>query len=132
MAVAAKTTEDMFLGCWRLVGVEREEFATGKKLDQEMTQSGYISYTPDRRMIVIIARHESGKEDQITSYAARWHVEGDTVIHDIDIAARAPWTGTQQVRGFRFDGNRLVLSPPVSEDFIHGTVTRRSLTWEKV
>jgi len=124
--------EQKFLGSWRLTGVEREEEATGRKLDIGSRQSGYLSYTPDGRMMVIIARHVVDGEDQITCYAARWHIEGDTVIHDVEIAARAPWTGTRQVRGFRFEGNRLILSPPVSADYIHGTVTRRSLTWEKV
>jgi hypothetical protein len=124
--------DQKFLGSWRLAGVEREEEATGRKLDIGSKQSGYLSYTPDGRMMVIIARHVDGGDDQITCYAARWHVEGDKVIHDVEIAARAPWAGTQQIRGFRFEGNRLILSPPVSEDYIHGTVTRRSLTWEKV
>lgn len=130
--MSGQTIEERFLGCWRLIGVDREEAATGRKLDTDMTQSGYVSYTPDGRMIVIIARHKPGTEDQITSYAARWHVDGDHVVHDIDIAVRAPWTGTKQLRAFRFEDNRLILSPPESEDFLHGTVTRRSLTWEKI
>lgn len=121
-----------FLGTWRLAGVDREDVASGRKLDQDITQSGYISYTPDRRMMVIIARHADGKPDEYTCYAARWSVEGEVVYHDIDMALRAPWKGTRQIRGFRFEGNRLILSPPESPDFLHGTVTRRSLTWEKV
>lgn len=132
MADDSNSIDSRFLGCWRLAGVERENAATGEKLDVGMRQSGYISYTPDGRMMVIIARHRTDGGDDITCYAARWRVEGETVIHEIDIAARAPWNGTQQVRGYRFDDNRLTLSPPVSKDFIHGTVTRRSLTWEKV
>ena len=132
MEIKVGSIEEKFLGSWRLVGVDREEAATGRKLDVGSTQSGYISYTPDARMMVIIARHNPGGEDDITCYAATWSVDGDTVIHDVEIAARAPWTGSRQVRGFRFHGNRLTLSPPVSEDFIHGTVTRRALEWEKV
>ncbi|MGE3246523.1 MAG: lipocalin-like domain-containing protein [Beijerinckiaceae bacterium] len=128
----AGAIDEQFLGCWRLVGVEREDAVTGEQLDVGMRQSGYISYTPDGRMMVIIARHKPDADDEITCYAARWHVKGEHVIHDIDLAARAPWKGTKQVRGFRFEGNRLVLSPPVSEDFLHGKVTRRSLTWERV
>ena len=121
-----------FLGTWRLAGVDREEVATGKKLDQELKQSGYISYTPDGRMMVIISHvHPDGKED-MTCYSGAWHVEGDTVVHDVDLAMRAPWKGTRQLRGFRFHGDRLTLSPPVSPDFVHGSVTRRSLEWQKM
>lgn len=121
-----------FLGTWRLVGVDREEVASGRKLDQDVKQTGYISYTPDGRMMVIISHLAPGKPEEITCYSAQWHIEGDHVIHDVDIAARAPWVGTKQVRGYHFHGNRLTLSPPVSADFVHGTVTRRSLEWEKV
>ena len=132
MAGQTNSIEQKFLGTWRLTGVDRAEEATGKKLDVDSKQTGYISYTPDGRMMVIIARHISGGEDEITCYAAQWRVEGESVIHDVEISARAPWAGTRQVRGYRFEGNSLILSPPVSEDFIHGTVTRRSLTWERV
>ena len=124
--------ERKFLGAWRLVGVDRDEVATGKKLDPDVKQTGYISYTPDKRMMVIISHVAPGKPEEITCYCAQWRVEGEHVVHDVDIAARAPWVGTQQVRGYDFHGNRLTLSPPVSADFTHGTVTRRSLEWEKV
>jgi len=132
MSEGNATTDTRFLGSWKLVGVNREEVATGKKLDTDMQQSGYISYTPDGRMMVMIARHRADTEDEITAYAGKWHVEGECVIHDVDMAVRAPWKNTRQVRGFRFHGNRLTLSPPVSEDYIHGSVTRRSLEWEKM
>ncbi len=132
MTDSAGNIERKFLGTWRLVGVEREEVATGRKLDQDVKQTGYISYTPDGRMMVIISHIAPGKAEEITCYAAKWHVEGERVVHDVDIAARAPWTGTKQVRGYEFRGNRLILSPPVSADFVHGSVTRRSLEWEKV
>ena len=132
MVDATGPVEQKFLGTWRLVGVDREEAATGKKLDVDTQQSGFISYTPDGRMMVIIARHIDGQEDEVTCYAARWHVEGDSVVHDVELAGRAPWKGTRQVRGFQFNADRLTLSPPVSEDYIHGSVTRRSLEWQKI
>ena len=132
MPADAQNVDPRFLGTWRLVGVNREEAATGKKLDTDTKQSGYLAYMPDGRMMVVIARAVPGKEDDVTCYTGPWHVEGDSVIHDVEIAGRAPWAGTKQVRSFKFDGKRLTLSPPVSEDYIHGSVTRRSLEWEKV
>ena len=57
----ASTLDPRFLGTWRLVGVDREEVATGKKLDEDLKQTGYISYTPDGRMMVIISHvHPDG------------------------------------------------------------------------
>jgi hypothetical protein len=124
--------EEKFLGAWRLVGVVREEADTGRKLDVDATPAGYITYTPDGRVSVIISHVAPGQPEYFTCYAAQWHIEGDVVVHAIDLTNRLEWRGTRQLRHFRFEGNRLVLTPPVSEDYTHGTVTRRSLTWEKV
>ncbi len=132
MTDALTPAEQRFPGCWRLSHVRREVAATGEKLDADVTQAGYISYTPDRRVMVILSRARAGMPDEITCYAARWSVEGDHIFHDVDIASRAPWAGTRQTRGYRFEGGKLTLSPPVSADFIHGVVTRRSLVWERV
>jgi hypothetical protein len=125
--------DERFLGTWRLVGVSREEVSSGATLDADVKQTGYISYTPDGRMMVIISRADPKQNaPSLTCYAARWWVEDDHVIHSIDMAARTSWVGTQQIRYFEFAGNRLTLRPPVSADFTHGTVTRRALEWEKV
>ena len=132
MSVAAGSIESKFLGTWRLVGVVREEVETGRKLDVDATPSGYISYTPDGRLMVIISHVVPGRPEGFTCYAAQWHIEGDTVVHEIDVTNRKSWKGTRQLRNFRFEGNRLILTPPVGEDYVHGTITRRSLTWEKV
>jgi hypothetical protein len=132
MAIAAGSIEEKFLGTWRLVGVVREEAESGRKLDVDATPTGYISYTPDHRLMVIISHVSPGKAEEFTCYAAQWHLEGDTVVHQIDVTNRPRWKGTRQLRNFRFEGDNLVLTPPVSEDYTHGTVTRRSLTWQRV
>lgn len=120
-----------FFGAWRLESVDREEAATGRKLDADVQHAGYIAYTPDGRMSVIIS-HKSPAKTEVTSYAAQWSVEGGQVIHDVDISARPSWVGTRQLRGFVFEGDRLTLSPPESPDYVHGLVTRRSLHWRRV
>jgi len=122
-----------FLGTWSLLGVDRINAATGEALDAGVRSTGFISYQPDGRMSVVISREEPGKPAPIiTCYAARWSLDGDKVYHDIDIAARHEWTGTRQIRHFSFDGDTLTLRPPVSEDYVHGAVTRRALKWKKV
>ena len=122
-----------FLGTWKLVGVDREVADSGEKLDQGVVQTGFICYTSEPRMMVIIRRTIPGKPGQeITSYAGPWTIEGEAVIHHVEMATREPWVGTDQVRGFAFAGNRLTLSPPVSPDYTHGSVTRRNLVWEKL
>ena len=122
-----------FLGTWSLMGVDREEAGTGRKLDVGVTSEGFISYQPDGRMSVVISRVEPGKPDPIiTCYAAKWTLDGDKVYHDIDIAMRPEWTHTRQIRHFTFEGDTLTLRPPVSDDYLHGVVTSRALKWKKV
>jgi hypothetical protein len=122
-----------FLGTWKLVGVDREVADSGEKLDQGVVQTGFICYTSEPRMMVIIRRSTPGKPGQeITPYAGPGRIEGDAVIHSEELATREPWVGTEQVRGFTFEGDRLTLSPPVSADYTHGSVTRRHLVWQKL
>jgi Lipocalin-like domain len=121
-----------FLGAWRLDHVDRVDSATGEELDANVKGDGFIAYTPDGRMSVVISRDEPGKPRVITCYAAKWSLDGDKVYHDIDIASRPQWTGTRQVRHFTFHGDMLTLQPPESPDVVHGKVTRRALHWRKV
>ena len=121
-----------FLGTWKLIGVEREVASSGQKLDENVTQTGFICYTNEPRMMVIIRRMEPGKPQQITSYAGPWTIEDDAVIHHVEMATRETWVNVPQVRHFKFEGDKLILTPPVSEDYTHGAVTRRSLTWQKL
>ena len=120
-----------FAGTWKLVGVDRELAQSGEKLDTGAIQTGFICYTEEPRMMVIIRRAEAGRVEFI-SYAGPWSIEGDAVIHHVEIASREAWAGTRQIRHFAFEQNRLILTPPVSPDYTHGAVTRRSLTWERL
>lgn len=120
-----------FLGTWKLVGVDREVADSGDKLDVGAVQTGFICYTDEPRVMVMIRRVEAGGQD-IISYTGRWSIEGDAVIHHVEMSSREAWIDTEQLRHFAFEGNRLVLTPPVSPDYTHGMVTRRSLTWEKL
>lgn len=121
-----------FVGTWRLVNVTREDPATGEKLNQDVAYDGYIAYTIDRRVTVIITRKPLNEDRYITCYGARWTLEGENVTHHVDIGTREKRQGSQQVRHFRFHDDRLTLTPPVSVDFVHTAPTRRSLEWRRV
>ena len=121
-----------FYGMWRLVGVDRQRVGSGEVLDHGVEQNGYICYGDGSRVMVVINRIAPGQPVSVIAYAGTWVVEGNTVFHDVEISTREAWTGTRQIRNFRFEGNRLILSPPESLDLNHNDVTRRSLTWEKI
>jgi hypothetical protein len=125
--------QSRFYGTWKLVGVDRTDPESGEQLGLGAVQTGYICYTDEGRVMVLISRQEPDEEEAtFTSYAGTWHIEGDAVIHTVEMATRKPWVGTRQVRHFVFEGNRLILTPPTSHDFNHDKITQRSLTWEKL
>ena len=54
------------------------------------------------------------------------------ITHHVDVSWNQSWTGTDQKRVARFEGNRVYLSTPPSVDPITGTKSVRTMTWEKL
>jgi hypothetical protein len=137
---------DQFTGCWKLVSAVREEIPSGAKTNMfgEKPQ-GYIHYSADGRMLALIARGdrkapEGGRATPaeadalyrtMLSYGGRYAVAGDVVTHHVDISWNETFTGGEQKRNFKLDGNRLILSTPQSLDPIDGKMSVRRMTWER-
>lgn len=122
---------EKFLGTWRLIGVTREDAASGANLDEGVVYDGVIAYTDDRRVTVIITRQVPGKERFITCYAARWSLGDGFVTHHVDIGADGKREGSDHPRKYKFEGDQLTLTPPVTPDFT-GASTVRSLVWKRI
>jgi hypothetical protein len=138
---------ERLIGTWKLVSAEREDIPSGRKVDQlGPNPIGYINYAPDGRMMAIIARSDRAKPARprptpeeaealvrsVVSYAGTYTIDGNEVTHHVDISWNESWTGTEQKRIARFDGNRAYLSTPPSPDPITGTMSVRTMTWEKL
>ncbi|CAN1534295.1 Lipocalin-like domain containing protein [Burkholderiaceae bacterium] len=141
------TPASRLLGTWQLVSVIREEVPSGLTIDlMGPNPQGFITYSADGRMVVIIVRGDRHKPAATTatateaenlfrsviSYAGTYTIAGNEVTHHVDISWNETWTGTQQVRIFKLEGHRLSLSTPVSPDPLDGKVSIRSLVWEKL
>ncbi len=137
------------IGTWKLVSMTREMLDTGQKSDDYGPNPiGYINYSPEGRMIAIIVRSDRKKpkvkpDDQrvsdqdaialyrsMSSYAGTYTVEKDRVIHHVEVSWNQLWTGTDQVRYFKFDGDKLTLTmkpfmTPLGKQTVH-------LTWKKL
>jgi hypothetical protein len=142
-----KTARDRLIGTWTLVSAVREEIPSGTKTDQlGASPQGYLTYTPEGRMIALITRSDrkapaSGKATaaeaeslfrSMLSYGGTFSVAGDVVTHHVDISWNQSFTGGDQKRTFRFDGDRLLLSTPQSLDPLDGKMSVRVMTWERV
>ena len=68
--------------------------------------------------------------DTYISYCGKYEVQGDKVIHHIDVSFFPNWSGVDQTRFFEFKGNRLSLStPPI---LMAGIQRTAHLIWERV
>lgn len=150
-ALPARAQQDdvkqKLLGTWKLISVVREEVPSGAKTDQlGPSPSGYITYGPDNRMMVVIVGSNRKKPAgnvatpaeaealfrSVTAYAGRYEIADGKLTHHIDVSWNELWTGTSQARFFKFEGDRVVLSTAVSPDPVDGKTSVRRITWQKV
>ena len=50
--------------------------------------------------------------DTYFSYCGRYQLRGEEVVHHVEVSLFPNWTGQDQARFYRFDGDRLILSTP--------------------
>jgi hypothetical protein len=141
------TNAARLLGTWKLVSAIREEKPSGVKTDLfGSNPTGFLNYSPDGRMLTLIVRGDrkrpagypispaeaEGLFRSLMTYAGTWEVRGEEVFHYVDASANEIWTGSEQKRFYKLDGDRLSLSTPVNADPIDGKISIRSMIWEKV
>jgi lipocalin-like protein len=137
--------EKQLLGVWKLESFYTEFQATGeKKRLYGEKPSGYLVFTPEKRMIGIITAEGRKKpetdEDRVAafrsliSYSGIYRVEGDKWITKVDVSWLETWVGTDQMRFFRVDGDRLdVTSMWLDNPAVPGSPkTRGVLVWSRV
>ena len=142
----AQTMEQLY-GTWRLVSFTQQVVGTDESSEAfGKAPHGFINYGRDGRMFAIIVKENRPKPTDLAkmteperaelfktviSYGGTFEVEGSQVLHHVDISWNENWTGTTQVRHFRIEGRRLIISvdPQVGPD---GRPITAVLTWEKV
>jgi len=64
------------------------------------------------------------------AYAGPYSVEGDAVVHHVEVSLFQNWLGTVQLRHYKLEGDRLILrTPPI---FSGGCVVVVQLTWRRI
>ena len=139
--------ENPILGTWKLKSFVREVTATGEKINQMGEHpNGYLSYSADGRMYAIITADnrvkplEANPTDEqrvklhqtMTAYAGTYTVQADKVIHHVDISWNEAWTGTDQVRFIKLDGNVLTITAAPNKSPMDGREGHSVIVWEKV
>jgi hypothetical protein len=136
-------------GTYRLVSSTRTIVDTGQVIDSfGNNPSGFIMYSEDGRMMVLIVRgdrpkptHEDMTDQQradlfrsMAAYAGRYTFDGKTVVHHIDISWNEILTGKDVVRDVEVenDGRRLIYRSGPGPSPTDGRVSMGNLVWERV
>jgi Lipocalin-like domain len=72
----------------------------------------------------------AGVSREYSSYCGNYTYDGEKLVTRVDAASDPSRIGSDQVRGVRFEGARMVLIPPprpIGEDEEH-----REITWERI
>lgn len=107
------------IGIWKLVACDMEYQDSGAREPyfSAAPPSGYLILTPEGRMMALIVSGERqpGQTDEkqaalfrtMIAYTGCYRLEGDQFITSVDVSWNEAWTGTEQIRFYTRDGERL-------------------------
>jgi len=146
-STVALAGENPVLGTWKLKSFVREVTATGERIRIFGEHpSGYLSYSADGRMYAIVtsddrirprdanpADEERAKLHRtMMAYAGTYTLEDDRVTHHIDVSWNEAWTGNNEVRFYKVEGNILTITGAPNKSPVDGPEGRSVVVWEKV
>ena len=147
--------QNPLLGTWKLISITAI-FPDGSRDTETFGANpvGYITYTPEGKMMVIFSKSErqllSGNTpspltaaiyvvpveeraqafSSFNSYAGNYTIEGDKVIHHVEIASIPNRVGKKLTRTFTLNENRVTLkTPPSKSDDVPKVF---ELVWDRV
>jgi hypothetical protein len=117
---ATHTDSADLVGTWKFVSYLLTD-AQGKNVNvMGEHPDGYLIYTPEGRMMVIVVAENrkppATDADRIAlhkfmvAYSGRYTVDGGKVIHHVDVSWNQAWTGTDLVRFFKREADKLVIT----------------------
>jgi hypothetical protein len=143
-AVAA---DNPLLGTWRLKSFVRQDAASGERRPALGKQpDGYLGYARDGRMYaqfvaggrVVPAGDQPTDAERVelhktmVAYAGTYTIAGNRVVHHIDLAWNNARLGSDQVRFFELNGDRLTLTTERNKSPIDGGEGFGVLEFERV
>jgi hypothetical protein len=134
---------DRLLGNWRLVSYVTEDVETKQRNNVYGERpTGFIGFTPAGRFFAVVSA-DGRKPPQTTdeqaaafrsmiAYTGQYRLDGERFITKVDVAWNEAWTGTEQVRFWRVDGDRLfITSAPIPNPNVPGGRMIGILEWAR-
>ncbi len=127
------------VGTWRLVSTRAwDEGGNALPPPYGPNPIGMVTFTQDGRMIAALcdgrmsipADEPNADEREYVSYMGAYTVTETMLTTRVDGTNQAERQNTDQVRGVRWEGERIVLTPPPRPK--GDVVEHRELMWEKV
>lgn len=135
--------ESVLVGVWHLVSWVHEDIETReRKVLFGERPTGCLVFTPSGRAVAILTgegrKLPKTLEDRIAAYgtmvaySGNYRIEGNTLTTRVDIAWDQSQVGTDQVRFFKIDGDRMEIeTPPFVIPNSDGRLVRSFLVWQK-
>jgi hypothetical protein len=135
------------IGTWKLKSFVREVSGTSERYNQlGDNPNGYVGYSRDGRMYAILVAgdratppvdaHSDAERLQLyktmIAYGGTYTVDNEKVVHHVDISWNGAYTGTQQVRFYKLDGDTLTLRTAPNKSPIDGREGVGILIFERV
>jgi hypothetical protein len=136
-----------FVGTWTLRSTERKNLKTGETAALWGERpSGTLIYTAEGRMSALVLAEDrrapagAAPTDaesaalfrSMVAYAGRYTVEPTRVIHHVEQSWNQAWTGTEVVRFYRLEGDRLTLTTAPAHNPRDGKMSVSTLVWERL
>ena len=136
-----------FVGVWRLVSIELRSEDGRVTYPYGRDAVGYIMYSEEGYMSVALmsanrpkfvsgdilggsAQEKAAAADTYISYCGKYEIQGDKVVHRIEVSFFPNWIGVNLERIFEFDGDRLSLSTLPS--LMGGKQQTAHMIWKRV
>jgi hypothetical protein len=109
---------ERLIGTWKLLSYENEfQDGSPRRAVYGQNPTGYVILTAEGRMVGIVAGEgrKPAKTDEeraallrtMFAYSGMYRLENDKWITTVDVSWNPAWNGTEQVRFYKLDGNRL-------------------------
>jgi len=140
---SASSQAEQLIGTWRLVSAVMEDVKSGERLlTWGGEPNGILAITSTGRWIAV--QTAEGRKPPHTDaeraaafrsmlvYSGRYRTEDQKVIITVDIAWDESWTGTEQVRSFRIEGDKLhIEAAPQPYANFDGRTMRAIPVWQR-